>query len=94
MHLQVHLKSRAVRLSTGVTLRYVEQGHHSGVPVLLLHAYVDSWRSFERVLEHLPDDLHALAPSQRGEGPTRISKACAQYRGQSSGSSMETLTSD
>jgi non-heme chloroperoxidase len=68
MHLQVHLKSRAVRLSTGVNLRYVEQGHPSGLPVLLLHAYLDSWRSFERVLEHLPDDLHALAPSQRGHG--------------------------
>jgi len=68
MHLQVHLKSRAVHLSTGVTLQYVERGHRSGVPVLLLHAYLDSWRSFERVLEHLPDDLHAFAPSQRGHG--------------------------
>jgi non-heme chloroperoxidase len=31
MHLQVHLKSRPARLSTGVTLQYVEQGHDSGV---------------------------------------------------------------
>jgi len=68
MHLQVHLKSRPARLSTGVTLQYVEQGHDSGVPVLLLHAYLDSWRSFERVLEHLPDGVHAFAPSQRGHG--------------------------
>ena len=68
MHLQVHLKSRAVRLSTGVNLRYVEQGQRSGVPVLLLHAYLDSWRSFERVLEQLPDTIHAFAPSQRGHG--------------------------
>ncbi len=68
MHLQVHLKSRAARLSTGVTLQYVEQGQRSGVPVLLLHAYVDSWRSFERVLEHLPETIHAFAPSQRGHG--------------------------
>jgi non-heme chloroperoxidase len=68
MHLQVHLKSRAARLSTGVTLQYVEQGQRYGVPVLLLHAYVDSWRSFERVLEHLPDTVHAFAPSQRGHG--------------------------
>jgi non-heme chloroperoxidase len=68
MHLQVHLKSRPARLSTGVTLHYVEQGHGSGVPVLLLHAYLDSWRSFERVLEHLPDRVHAFAPTQRGHG--------------------------
>jgi non-heme chloroperoxidase len=68
MHLQVHLKSSPIALSTGVTLEYVEQGRDSGVPVLLLHAYLDSWRSFERVLGHLPDSVHALAPSQRGHG--------------------------
>ena len=51
-----------------MTLEYVEQGHRSGVPVLLLHAYVDSWRSFEAVLEHLPPEVHAFAPSQRGHG--------------------------
>lgn len=52
-------------LTTGVTLEYVEQGQGSGVPVLLLHAYVDSWRSFELVLSHLPESVHAFAPSQR-----------------------------
>ena len=51
-----------------MTLEYVEQGHGSGVPVLLLHAYLDSWRSFERVLEHLPDRVRVVAPSQRGHG--------------------------
>jgi len=55
-------------LSTGVTLQYVERGQRSGVPVLLLHAYLDSWRSFEEVLRNLPDSVHALAPSQRGHG--------------------------
>jgi non-heme chloroperoxidase len=51
-----------------VTLHYVEQGHRFGVPVLLLHAYLDSWRSFEVVLRHLPGRVHAFAPSQRGHG--------------------------
>jgi pimeloyl-ACP methyl ester carboxylesterase len=55
-------------LSTGVTLEYVERGQGSGVPVLLLHAYADSWRSFELLLSHLPESLHAFAPSQRGHG--------------------------
>ena len=55
-------------LSTGVTLEYVERGHGSGVPVLLLHAYADSWRSFELLLRHLPESVHAFAPSQRGHG--------------------------
>jgi non-heme chloroperoxidase len=55
-------------LSTGVTLEYVERGRPSGVPVLLLHAYADSWRSFKLLLPHLPESVHAFAPSQRGHG--------------------------
>lgn len=58
----------SVALSTGVTVPYVEQGAGSGVPVLLLHAYVDSWRFFELLLHHLPPSIHAYAFTQRGHG--------------------------
>lgn len=58
----------SARLATGLTLPYVEQGTATGVPVVLLHAYADSWRSFERVLAHLPESLRAFAVSQRGHG--------------------------
>jgi non-heme chloroperoxidase len=54
--------------SNQVTLPYVEQGDSSGVPVVLLHAIADSWRSFERVLPRLPDSIHAFALTQRGHG--------------------------
>jgi non-heme chloroperoxidase len=60
--------SNSIELSTGVTLPYVEQGDPSGVPVLLLHGYTDSWRSFEQTLAQLPESIHAIAPSQRGHG--------------------------
>ena len=56
------------RLDTGVSLPYVVQGDADGVPVVLLHAYADSWRSFEIVLGHLPAWIRALAPTQRGHG--------------------------
>jgi pimeloyl-ACP methyl ester carboxylesterase len=46
----------------------VEQGDAAAVPVVLVHGYGDSWRSFERVLEHLPPSVHAFAVSQRGHG--------------------------
>jgi non-heme chloroperoxidase len=46
----------------------VEQGDPSGVPVVLLHAFADSWRSFERVLPYLPRSIHAFAVTQRGHG--------------------------
>jgi pimeloyl-ACP methyl ester carboxylesterase len=34
----------------------------------MLHGYSDSWRSFEHVMAHLPDDLRAIAVTQRGHG--------------------------
>lgn len=57
-----------VELAGGLSLPYVEQGDPAGVPVLLVHAYVDSWHSFEPVLAHLPDWIHAFAVTQRGHG--------------------------
>jgi pimeloyl-ACP methyl ester carboxylesterase len=59
---------KSIALPTGVTLRYAEQGHASGVPVVFLHGVTDSWRSFEHVFEHLPPTVHAFALSQRGHG--------------------------
>jgi len=59
---------KSVRLPNQVELPYAEQGDPSGVPVLLLHAIADSWHTFELVLAHLPDHIHAFAPTQRGHG--------------------------
>ena len=46
----------------------MEQGDRSGVPVVFLHGYVESWRTFEHLLAHLPRSIHALAVTQRGHG--------------------------
>jgi non-heme chloroperoxidase len=59
---------KSVELPDGVRLPYVEQGDPSGVPVVLLHAIADSWRSFELVLSDLPASIHAYALTQRGHG--------------------------
>jgi non-heme chloroperoxidase len=56
------------RLSDGLCLPFVEQGDQSGVPVVFVHALAESWRSFERVLPHLPRSIHAFAMTQRGHG--------------------------
>jgi hypothetical protein len=40
-----------------IKLPYVEGGDATGVPVVMLHGVTDSWRSFELVLSHLPDDI-------------------------------------
>ena len=62
------LAIRSVELPGGPVLQYVEQGDRSGTPLVLLHGYTDSWRSFELVLAHLPPELRAVAVTQRGHG--------------------------
>ena len=59
---------RSVKIATGVTLQYVEQGDPSGIAVLLLHGVTDSWHSFESVLAYMPDSIHAFALTLRGHG--------------------------
>jgi pimeloyl-ACP methyl ester carboxylesterase len=59
---------RSIKLRSGLRLEYVEQGDPKGVPVLFLHGFTDSWRSFERILPHLPKSIHAFALTQRGHG--------------------------
>jgi len=64
----VRLEQQSILVADGLRLPYVAQGDPAGIPVVLLHAYVDSWRSFEPVLAHLPHSIRALVPTQRGHG--------------------------
>jgi non-heme chloroperoxidase len=59
---------KSVQLPNQVKLPYVEHGEPSGSPLILLHGYADSWRSFERVLPNLPESVHTFALTQRGHG--------------------------
>ena len=70
--------AHTIQLATGVTLPYLEQGDPAGVPVLLLHGYSDSFCSYELMLAHLPDYIHAYALTQRGHGDA--DKPVAGYR--------------
>ncbi|HEY9379514.1 MAG TPA: alpha/beta hydrolase [Jiangellaceae bacterium] len=59
---------RKVRLATGVTVPYVEQGDPHAPAVLLLHAWVESSGCFDRLLPGLPPTLRVFAMDQRGHG--------------------------
>lgn len=56
------------RLPNGIDLPYVDVGVRHGFAVVFLHAYADSWRSFETVLPSLPASIRAIVPTQRGHG--------------------------
>src|SRR5262249_22870300 len=53
------------------------EGEASGPAVLLLPGPTDSWRSYQPVLDLLPDEIHAISVSQRGHGES--DKPAAEY---------------
>lgn len=72
------MRTAVVRLPDGTSLPYAQQGAPSGLPVVLLHAVGESWRSWGRLLPHLPGDLRVVAPTLRGHG--EADKPAAGYR--------------
>jgi pimeloyl-ACP methyl ester carboxylesterase len=76
--MSAELTTKSVELPNGIRLPYAERGDPAGMPVLLLHGYTDSWRSFEPVLPYLPGSLRAIALSQRGHGDA--DRPAAGYR--------------
>jgi len=60
--------AKRVMLDTGIEVSYVEQGDQQGMPLVLLHGYSDSWRSWQPFLGHVPHQVRAFAMTQRGHG--------------------------
>ena len=57
---------RRIPLATGIELAVHEFG--AGEPVLLLHAWSETHRSFQRLVPLLPRTWHLIVPDQRGVG--------------------------
>ena len=57
-----------VALATGVSVPCISVGAAAGTSVVLLHAWAESWRSFDRLLPLLPGTIRALAMDLRGHG--------------------------
>lgn len=66
----------SVRLSTGVTLRYVEQGRQDGPVVVFLHGYTDSHHTWDLDLPRFSRDFHIYALDQRGHGDSSRPACC------------------
>jgi len=57
-----------IRIATGPRLHYAEQGNAGGEAIVFLHGWPDSWFSFSRVAEKLPERYRTLLIDQRGYG--------------------------
>lgn len=64
-----------VDLPTGISMAYVETGDPAGEPVIFLHGYTDTSRSFWPTIRHLVElrpDLRIFAPDLRGHGDSSM----------------------
>ena len=66
---------KEVRLSNGIRLSYVEAGDPNGEPLLLLHGFTDSSRSFSPMMPYL-SRYRLLIPDQRGHGASDAPECC------------------
>jgi non-heme chloroperoxidase len=76
MHQPNDVQFTTTLLSTGLRVHYAERGDREGEAIVFLHAYVDSWFSYSRVLPLLSAEYHAFAPDQRGHGDSDKPECC------------------
>ena len=68
-------RKQKIRLANGVTLAFVELGDPKGEPLLLLHGYTDTSRSWTQVAPYLLRH-RLLIPDQRGHGASDAPDCC------------------
>jgi non-heme chloroperoxidase len=60
--------TQTARLASGLSLDYVRQGPEGEIPLVFLHGFTDSCRSFSRLFAALPTTIDAIAVTLRGHG--------------------------
>ncbi len=70
------LSKQGCLLPNGIRLAYVELGDRGGTPVLLLHGFTDSARSWSMVAPYLAAGLRLIAPDLRGHGHSDTPEGC------------------
>ena len=62
---------KTIELNTGIRMSYIDKGDQRGKPLILLHGYTDTSRSFQLLIEELlkiRTDIRIIAPDLRGHG--------------------------
>lgn len=62
------LSPSKLTLTASFDISYTERGPRTGRALVFVPGYSDSWRSYLPVLASLPDNVRAVAVSQRGHG--------------------------
>jgi len=68
-------QKRTIELTTGICMKYIDAGNPYGTPIVLLHGYTDTSRSFELLIQDLlrtNKNIRIIAPDLRGHGETSM----------------------
>ncbi len=71
-----------IKLASGIELDYVDEGPRDGPPLIFLHGFPESHRTWRHQIAHLKDRFRCIAPDQRG------------YRGSSKPQDVASYTPD
>jgi pimeloyl-ACP methyl ester carboxylesterase len=73
------LETRRITLPTGVTLNVAVGGPANGEPILFLHGFPESHRTWRHQLANLSHDYFVVAPDQRGFGASDKPEGVENY---------------
>jgi pimeloyl-ACP methyl ester carboxylesterase len=73
------IRYERIRLSTGVSLNVALAGPEDGEPILFLHGFPESHRTWRNQIADLSADCRAIAPDQRGFGASEKPEGVEEY---------------
>ena len=73
-------EQRLIKLSTGVTLNVALAGDPKNPPVILLHGFPESHRTWRELVPRLEDRLFMVMPDQRGFAGSDLPQDVEDYR--------------
>jgi pimeloyl-ACP methyl ester carboxylesterase len=74
------MKKTRIALATGVTLNVALGGREDGEPIVFLHGFPESHRTWREVAPALAEDFRVIAPDQRGFGASDRPEGVENYR--------------
>jgi pimeloyl-ACP methyl ester carboxylesterase len=74
------LETTRISLSTGVTLKVAIGGPEGAEPIIFLHGFPESHRTWRHQLHNLERDFRVIAPDQRGFGGSDKPDAVEDYQ--------------